>query len=86
MIYKSSRSKFTSVLKSILIAANLTTHINHFESTVVRKHLDTEQVFDLTGEHVDGCPGGKSADQRIRHEGRQSAEPEAPKEQLSMTK
>lgn len=53
---------------------------------MVRKHLDTEQVFDLTGEHVDGCPGGKSADQRIRHEGRQSAEPEAPKEQLSMTK
>lgn len=47
-------------------------------------HLDTEQIFNLTGEHVDGCSGGKSADQRIRHEGRQSAKPEASKKQLSM--
>lgn len=47
-------------------------------------HLDTEQVFDLTSEHVDGCSGGKSADQWIRHEGRQSAKPEASQKQLSM--
>ena len=58
------------------------TYIDHFEGPVVGVHLYPEQVLDLTGEDVDGCPGGKAADEWVRHERRQSPEPKTAQEQL----
>lgn len=49
-------------LKLILIVGNFIIYINYFESIVIRKYLDIEQVFDLIGEYVDGCFGGKFVD------------------------
>lgn len=62
MIYKFFRFKFILVLKLILIVVNFIIYINYFESIVIRKYLDIEQVFDLIGEYVDGCFGGKFVD------------------------
>lgn len=44
------------------LKVNFIIYINYFESIVIRKYLDIEQVFDLIGEYVDGCFGGKFVD------------------------
>ena len=58
------------------------TYIDHFEGPVVGVHLYPEQVLDLTGEDVDGRPRGEAADEWVRHERRQSPEPETAQEEL----
>ena len=49
---------------------------------MVGVHLYPEQVLDLTGEDVDGRPRGEAADEWVRHERRQSPEPETAQEEL----
>lgn len=60
----------------------MSTYIDHFEGPVVGVHLYPEQVLDLTGEDVDGRPRGEAADEWVRHERRQSPEPETAQEEL----
>ena len=50
--------------------ANNYTYIKKSQWSVVIFHLDTEDMLDLAGEHVHGSAGSKSADERVRHEGR----------------
>ena len=61
---------------------SMSTYIDHFEGPVVGVHLYPEQVLDLTGEDVDGRPRGEAADEWVRHERRQSPEPETAQEKL----